>query len=261
MPVLVVTCLLWHDIARRDAPDVLRNLAMDCSTIELLASPAIPSFAVAIHMDWKHTWSHAFYNVPTCILVMIRHCVCWTSSVVGLRFFICLLLLCKLLLCSHRVNLAPYASSGTFKHAVNLLVNLSQACPFLTRTKEKGNNLITRVLATCSLHSWAWIDGISIRKFRLIVDLLAILSGAPRSWMQLYTSGEWPAVGSFESSALHVWPRVLCPSEARLTSKGNNTINNMLSKVLLYHTLLKPWVLPSRLEQSNTFLILKLYCS
>ena len=80
------------------------------------------------------------------------------------------------------------------------------------------DNLITRVLATCSLHCWVWIDRISIRKFRLIVDVLAILAGAPRSSMQLYATGEWPAVGSFEPSALHVWQRVLCPSRTRLRS-------------------------------------------
>ena len=106
-------------------------------------------------------------------------CMLGTSSAGGLWFFICLLLLCKLLLCSHRVNLASYANIQTCSE---MFVNFSlpgfgnrnrtrkvepnhQVFPFFAHAKEKNSNLITRVLATCPLHSWVWIDWICITSF------------------------------------------------------------------------------------------------
>ena len=218
--------LLWHDIARRDAPDVLRNLAMDFSTVELLASPPIPSFAVAIHMDWKHTWSHAFCNVPTCILVMIRHCVCWMhlllwafdSSYVfffSASFFFALIA-------------STWHHLRTFKHALTCLS--FWAFPALQQNKYRTKPPGLSISHPCKRKrqqfdyksfgdmlpeqlSFNWWN--FYHKCQVIADVLAVLASAPRSSMPLYTTREWPAVGSFWSSALQVWPRVLCPSRAR----------------------------------------------
>ena len=59
------------------------------------------------------------YSPGTCVPFDLTMCMLDISSAVGLRFFICLLLLCKLLLCSHRVNLASQ-SLGTFWYKFNV---------------------------------------------------------------------------------------------------------------------------------------------
>ena len=263
MPVLVVACLLWHDTAWCDAPDVLRNLAMDFSTIELLASPAIPSFAVAIHMDWKHTWSHAFLQCPYLhsSLVMIRHCLCWTSSVVGLRFFICLLLLCKLLLCSHSVNLAP--SAGIFKLALKCcqIEPISEPNKIKYRTKPPGlsishprkrkrqqfyyksfGSMLPAQLSCWCLGNLVWCPS--------ILDAAIHYRGMACGWFLLIFCSPRLAKSSlpFRGSAY-------------VKGKQHDKRHAVEGTPTSYCTLLKPWVLPSRLEQSNTFLILKLYCS
>ena len=94
-----------------------------------------------------------------------------------------------------------------------------QICPFLTPPKKwqrMNYEKHFRPHAPCTTKLGIW--WICIRKFRVIVDVLAVLAGAPRSSMQLRE--EWPAGGSFQSSALRVWPPVLYPSGARLPSKG-----------------------------------------
>ena len=147
MADMVVACLLWHDIAWYDAPDVLRNLAMDFSSIELLPSPALPKSAVDSH--GKRRCQVTRLLQCTCIIVITCHnnlsnmlhcdtlidalhlipsniCARWSDSMLdaflGLQFFICLLLFGKLLLCPHHFNLAPHANIQTWPE---LLVKLS----------------------------------------------------------------------------------------------------------------------------------------
>ena len=76
MADMVVACLLWHDIAFCDAPDVLRNLAMDFSSIELLPSPAIPKSAVDSH--GKRTCQATRLLQCTCIIVITDCRTCCT---------------------------------------------------------------------------------------------------------------------------------------------------------------------------------------
>ena len=71
--------------------------------------------------------------------------------------------------------------------------DLSISHPRKEKTQQFDYKIFGDMLpAQLGLNWW-----ISYHKFRVIVDVLAVLAGAPLSSMQLYATGEWPPVGSF----------------------------------------------------------------
>ena len=162
-------------------------------------------------------------NIPQQHLcLLIWQCVCWTSPTVGLQFFIPLRLLFALISTWHRLP--------AFKHTVNLLIKLSlpaveigtKTTRFVHFSPPKKNELQeTRFLGhmfpaqLIELGIW-WIMNLYQK---VPSDLLMCWPSWPVPLDPRCYGNQRPAVGSFESSALRVWPRVLYPSGARLPSK------------------------------------------
>ena len=185
--------MLWDDIAWLDAPDVLRNLAVDFSSIGLLPSPAISNSAVdslgnrTCQVTWllQCTWILVRTICQTCCTVMRCGCIysksfeyspgtCafWSDSVYAGHLLLRAFDSSYVFFFSASFFFALIASTWhRLQEPSNLLWNVGQFDPSRlwkwelnkrSRTKppdlsishphkKKGSNLITRVLATCSL--------------------------------------------------------------------------------------------------------------